>query len=141
MWVADAKDRFYALPEPCHTISVDNRVPAGSKKVLVKCRATLSTDRRSVSYTLQFSAVGEVYRGGTIANIHIRIAKDLKGINVIDTKKIADSLTIQDETESSTYTGTLRNLNKESSMYVLVYYDNSIQYTTAPFMDVTDPEV
>lgn len=60
---------------------------------------------------------------------------------MIDTKKIADSLTIQDETESSTYTGTLRNLNKESSMYVLVYYDNSIQYTTAPFMDVTDPEV
>jgi hypothetical protein len=140
LWVADAKDRFYALPEPYHTISVDNRVPAGSKKVLVVCNPKYSTDRRSVFYTLQFSAVGEIYRGGTISNIHIRIAKDLKGINMIDTKKIADSLTIQDETESSIYTGTLRNINADS-VYVLVYYDNVIQYTTTPFMDVTDPEV
>ena len=78
-------------------------------------------------------------RGGTISNIHIRIAKDLKGINMIDTKKIADSLTIQDETESLTYTGTLRNLNGETSMYVLVYYDNAIQWTGVPFMEV-DPQ-
>ena len=139
LWVADAKDRFYALPEPYHTISVDKKVPAGSRKVLVICHPELSTDRRSVSYTLQFSAVGEVYRGGTISNIHIRIAKDLKGINMIDTKKIADSLTIQDETESLTYTGTLRNLNGETSMYVLVYYDNAIQWTGVPFMEV-DPQ-
>ena len=74
-----------------------------------------------------------------ISNIHIRIAKDLKGINMIDTKKIADSLTIQDETESLTYTGTLRNLNGETSMYVLVYYDNAIQWTGVPFMEV-DPQ-
>lgn len=139
LWVADAKDRFYALPEPYHTISVDKKVPAGSRKVLVICHPELSTDRRSVFYTLQFSAVGEVYRGGTISNIHIRIAKDLKGINMIDTKKIADSLTIQDETESLTYTGTLRNLNGETSMYVLVYYDNAIQWTGVPFMEV-DPQ-
>ena len=139
LWVADAKDRFYALPEPYHTISVDKKVPAGSRKVLVICHPELSTDRRSVSYTLQFSAVGEVYRGGTISNIHIRIAKDLKGINMIDTKKITDSLTIQDETESLTYTGTLRNLNGETSMYVLVYYDNAIQWTGVPSMEV-DPQ-
>mgnify|MGYP007106906649 FL=1 len=49
------------------------------------------------------------------------------------------ALNTQDETESLTYTGTLRNLNGETSMYVLVYYDNAIQWTGVPFMEV-DPQ-
>ncbi len=137
-WIASATDRFYALPEPYHTITVDNQVPSGSRKVFVLCQPLLSSDRLSVSYTLQFSAVGDVYRGGTLTNINIRLATDKSGINSIDNNKIADSITVQNEAKSLTYSGTLNNRGGNTSIYVLVYFDNAIQWTGMPMMDVTD---
>ena len=137
---ANANDRFLALPEPVYTIQVKNDVPAGSKIVNTICTAKFTdTTNNYVDYTIRFSAVGSTYRGGTIKNVLVVLSKDRNGVNVIASNKLSDSLTVQDETVSQTFTGKLYNRGASMIAFLLVYYDYSIQYTTNILAEMPGP--
>lgn len=139
-YVANANDRFLALPEPVYTIQVKNDVPAGSKIVNTICTAKFTdTTNNYVDYTIRFSAVGSTYRGGTIKNVLVVLSKDRNGVNVIASNKLSDSLTVQDETVSQTFTGKLYNRGASMIAFLLVYYDYSIQYTTNILAEMPGP--
>lgn len=134
---SNGNDRFYAIPEPIHTITVTNNAPAGSKTVFVDY-ATNSDNKLSFSdstyntfvYNFQFSSIGELYRGGTITNVYIGIYSDSNCSNLIAQRKLADSITLGSEEKSTTYFGTLSNTTGSSQIYVGFYWNNSLQFKT-----------
>lgn len=141
-YTASATDKFLALPEPVRTVVVKSEAPAGSKIVNTICTAKFTdTTNNYVDYTIKFSAVGSTYRGGTIKNVMVVLSKDRNGVNVIASKKLSDSLTIQDETVSQTFTGELYNRGASMMAFLLVYYDYSIQYTTNILAEIPGPEL
>ena len=138
-YVANANDRFLALPEPVYTIQVKNDVPAGSKIVNTICTAKFTNSTNQyVSYEIKFSAVGATYRGGTITNVRAVLSKDRNGVNVIASTFLSNSLYIADETTSQTFTGQLYNRGGSMMAYLLIYYNNSIQYTTGILAEMPD---
>lgn len=141
IYTANAEDRFFALPNPIRTISVTSNVPAGSKTVWVDCTCTF-TDMYydTISYSIQFSAVGDAYRGGTLTNVHIGYYKDNKGLQPIYSKKLADSITVENNGTSQRYFGTLPNNAAYSNGYILIYWNNSIQHTTMVMQEVMPQE-
>lgn len=134
----NAADRFYALPEGLHSISLLNQAPAGSKDAYCVGRCTMSSDRKSISYRLAFSAVGDVYSGGTLSNVYFVLSDTYNGTNHISQRKIADSLRVDNETTTSYYTGILTSPSVLSQAYLLVIWNGSIQWRTTP-MEIIDP--
>lgn len=135
---ANAADRYYALPEGLHTISLLNQTPSGSKDAYCVGRCTLSTDRKSVSYRLAFSAVGDAYAGGTLSNVWFVLSDDYNGNNRISQYKVADSLSVPNETTTSYYTGILSSPTAMSQVYLLVLWDGTVKWRTTP-MEIIDP--
>ena len=141
---AQTTDKFYALPEPLHTISVTNTAPAGSKDVFVDIYGAgqgiqfTDTTYSTVSYNFCFSSIGEVYAGGTIKNVYIGLYKDSNCTNVIQQKKIADSITIGNEETSINYFGKLTNTGNSMSVYVGFYWNYGIQWKTMPMADAEE---
>lgn len=137
IYTANAEDRFYALPDPIRTISVTSSVPAGSKTVFVNAECAFAgTLTTIINYEVTFSSIGDTYRGGTLTNVHIVYAKDNKGLNPIASKKLADSITIGSEETSETFIGTLNNSGEYLNGYILIYWNNSIQYTSMVMQEV-----
>lgn len=129
----------FPLPEPVYTIQVKNDVPAGSKIVNTICTAKFTNSTNQyVSYEIKFSAVGATYRGGTITNVRAVLSKDRNGVNVIASTLLSNSLYIADETTSQTFTGQLYNRGGSMMAYLLIYYNNSIQYTTGILAEMPD---
>ena len=139
VYTANDTDVFFALPEPITTIIVTNDAPAGSKTVMCLCDC-LFTDSTctEIVYSVRWSAVGDVYRGATIQNVHIGYYKDEKGTETITSTKIADSITVANETTTEEYIGTLNNPEALKNGYILVFWDNSIQHTTQVMQEVIE---
>ena len=120
-------------------MQVKNDVPAGSKIVNTICTAKFTNSTNQyVSYEIKFSAVGATYRGGTITNVRAVLSKDRNGVNVIASTLLSNSLYIADETTSQTFTGQLYNRGGSMMAYLLIYYNNSIQYTTGILAEMPD---
>lgn len=137
-YVSNANDIFLALPEPVHTIQVKNQSPAGSRVVRTICtpKFTDSTNLY-VSYEIKFSAVGTAYTGGTLTNVRVVLSKDRNGANVIASALLSNSLYVANETTSQTFTGQLYNIGASETPYLLIYYNNAIQYTTNIASDIS----
>ena len=131
-YTANANDRFYALPHGLHSITLLNETPSGSKQAYVMGRCDLSTDRKTVSYRLGFSSVGDVYAGGTLTNVWFILSDDYNGSNQISRIKIADSLSLGNEETTSYYTGMLSSPSAMSQAYLIVMWNGIIQWRTTP---------
>lgn len=106
------------------------------KKVAVLLTPALNAAMTSVSYTLQFSATDtSQYTGGTLNNVNIQLNTKMDGTGtVVASKKIADSISVSSGGTSTSYIGFLSNSTGSSLIYVLVYYDYSVQYSTMPML-------
>jgi hypothetical protein len=88
---------------------VSSSSPSGSKTVFVTYNKLEFQDTTwaKVDYNFYFSAVGAVYAGGTLSNLRVGLATDMKGVNIIQQTKLAASITVDSEGVSPTYSGTL----------------------------------
>lgn len=135
VYEANAEDVFFSLPNPIVTIDVSGNVPSGSKKVGWLMQALfLDEYYGSVKITVYFHAIGDVYRGGTIINVWLGIYKDKNGMNLINSKKIIDSIMVAKGEKTSTYEVTLTNLT-DSPCYAALFFDNSLQDSFQPMYD------
>lgn len=124
-------DRFYALPDPIHTITVSSSSPSGSKLAFPVYRSITFTNSTfsTVSYDFCLSAVGDVYAGGSISNMLCGICSDKDGVNIITQKRlICDS--VPSEGTTSYFTGTLNNNTGSSIVYFCIWYNNKLQHST-----------
>lgn len=87
---------------------------------------------------LNLVQLAQTYRGGTITNVRAVLSKDRNGVNVIASTLLSNSLYIADETTSQTFTGQLYNRGGSMMAYLLIYYNNSIQYTTGILAEMPD---
>lgn len=135
-YTASAEDVFFSLPNPIVTIDVSGESPSGSRKVgWVMNASFLDEYYGNVKITVYFHAIGDIYRGGTISNVWLGIYKDRKGENLINSKKIADSITVEKDGKTSTYSVTLANLT-DSPCYATLFFDNSLQESFIPMFEV-----
>ena len=133
VYQSNMNDLFLALPEPICSISVKNNTPAGSKDVFCGLAgefANSGKDLTRVNYDVYFNAIGDAYRGGTITNVTVSLSKDIKGLNPIANIKIANSITVNKGTTTQHWNGTMSNLQSTPNLYLLVYWNNTIQQTT-----------
>ena len=136
-YTTNQSDRFYAIPYPLHSINVTNTSPSGSKTVWVDglFEYPIVGSFGSVSYDFVFSAVGDVYAGGTITNVHIGLYRDSNCTDVIIQKKLADSITISSEGTSSRYNNLLTNSTNQMC-YVGIHWNNQLQYKIMPMQQL-----
>lgn len=133
-----SSDRFYAIPEPLHSIEVKNVAPAGSQKVWVQYENIAYTDfsYTSVTYSFYLSSMGDVYTGGTLTNLMCGLASDSKGVNIIAQKRLElSSITIGTDDVSSTYSGTLNNTSGTFPVYFCIWYNSTLQHVTQPMQE------
>ena len=142
-YTGNANDRFLALPMPVASIQVKADVVAGSQKVQIIFKAQQrESNTKYYDWELQFSAVGSTYRGGTISNISVKLCKDNKGINQIATATgLPKSLTVNDETTSQKYTGSLYNNSTSSICWLCLWFDNQLQRSIQALMPMPDPSL
>jgi hypothetical protein len=140
-YTGNANDRFLALPMPVASIQVKADVVAGSQKVKIIFKAQQrESNTKYYDWELQFSAVGSTYRGGTINNIKVKLCKDNKGINQIATaSELPSSLTVNNETTSRKYTGSLYNNSTSSFCWLCLWFDNQLQSSIQAFIPMPDP--
>lgn len=139
-YLTQSTDRFFALPQPLHTITVNNDINTTNpltSDVFVDGTFTLSQDNKCVNYSFRFSSIGDGYVGGALKNIAIKLSTDVKDTDVISYSNL-DDITIGSETTSPTYTGTLSNRYDSTTqsyytgiLYVHIYYNNTKQFTKA----------
>lgn len=132
---SSSTDKFYALPEPLHTISVSSSSPSGSKTVFVTYNKLEFQDTTwaKVDYNFYFSAVGAVYAGGTLSNLRVGLATDMNGVNIIQQVKLtASSVTVDSEGVSPTYSGTLTNTGNAPNVFFCIWFNNALQFVMQP---------
>ena len=115
--------------------AVQSGASQAKRKVGVICKAEFSSNTYgSVSYDVSFDASDtDAYTGGTISNVYIQLSTENDGTGtVIDQHKLYDSLQVQSGTSSRSKIGILANSTGSSTVYVLVYYDNKLQYRSMP---------
>jgi hypothetical protein len=102
-------------------------------KVAVRLEATYSLGKSSVDYKIYFDATNTTnYSGGTINNVQIQLSTNRNQTDGnFKPLKLYDSLSVPQGTKSATRSGSLRNLD-ELDVYVLVFFDNKMQYSTMP---------
>lgn len=144
-------DRFYAIPFPKYTKHIQSKTPAGSKIVatILLSEFTRQYDNQSmydsVKYDVYFDARGEVYRGGRINNVWIKLCRDKKGIDAIESNHLANAIDIEKGSYSQHYTGVLKNRPKNvyeepsPNVYAIVYWNEQIQTVQIPM--ATRPDV
>ena len=140
---ANSNDRFYAIPYPLHTISASTAVPAGSKTVWVDGDFMWTdTTFKTVSYNFTFSSIGTAYGGGTLTNIWIKLCTDNKGVNALASKRLeAGSITLgAEERYSFTYQGTLTSSSAAMNNFIVISWNNSVQFVTQAMAEVLEPE-
>lgn len=104
-------------------------------KVAVHLEAEYGLGKESVTYSIYFDATNATYySGGTLSNVTINLTATQNGSGeVLASKILYGSLQVPSGTKSETSIGSLRNRNG-GEVYVHVYYDNKLQYTTMPMM-------
>lgn len=101
-------------------------------KVAVMLEPTYSLGKMRVSYKIYFDATTTNYSGGTINNVQIQLSTNRNQADGNFTPiKLYDSLSVPKGTKSDTKSGTLMN-SQELNVYVLVFFDNKLQYSTMP---------
>ena len=108
----------------------------GKVATILTAQFTNNSTYAGVSYSIYFDATDTTYyTGGTISNVTIQLNTKIDGTGtVIASIKIYDSLQVAAGSKSTTKLGTLNNSTGSSTIYVLVYYDNTLQYKTQPMM-------
>lgn len=139
-YLTQSTDRFFALPQPLHTITVNNTINTTNpltSDVFIDGTFTLSQDNKCVNYSFRFSSIGDAYVGGALRNIAIKLSTDYYDTDIISYSNI-DDITIGTETTSPTYKGTLSNRYDTATqsyytgiLYVHIYYNNAKQFTKA----------
>lgn len=114
-----------------------NALQAGASqikgKVAVMLEPAYSLGKKRVSYKIYFDATNTTnYSGGTIRNVHIQLSTNRNQADGNFTPiKLYDSLSVPKGTKSDTKSGTLMN-SQELDVYVLVFFDDKLQYITMP---------
>lgn len=108
----------------------------GKVATILTAQFTNNSTYAGVSYSIYFDASDTTYyTGGTINNVTIQLNTKIDGTGtVIASTKIYDSLQVAAGSKSTTKLGTLNNSTGSSTIYVLVYYDNTLQYKTMPML-------
>ena len=108
----------------------------GKVATILTAQFTNNSTYAGVSYQIYFDATDTTYyTGGTISNVTIQLNTKIDGTGtVIASTKIYDSLQVAAGSKSTTKLGTLNNSTGSSTIYVLVYYDNTLQYKTMPML-------
>ena len=108
----------------------------GKVATILTAQFTNNSTYAGVSYSIYFDATDTTYyTGGTISNVTIQLNTKIDGTGtVIASIKIYDSLQVAAGSKSTTKLGTLNNSTGSSTIYVLVYYDNALQYKTMPML-------
>lgn len=108
----------------------------GKVATILTAQFTNNSTYAGVSYQIYFDATDTTYyTGGTISNVTIQLNTKIDGTGtVIASIKIYDSLQVAAGSKSTTKLGTLNNSTGSSTIYVLVYYDNALQYKTMPML-------
>ena len=108
----------------------------GKVATILTAQFTNNSTYAGVSYSIYFDATDTTYyTGGTISNVTIQLNTKIDGTGtVIASTKIYDSLQVAAGSKSTTKLGTLNNSTGSSTIYVLVYYDNALQYKTMPML-------
>lgn len=108
----------------------------GKVATILTAQFTNNSTYAGVSYQIYFDATDTTYyTGGTINNVTIQLNTKIDGTGtVIASIKIYDSLQVAAGSKSTTKLGTLNNSTGSSTIYVLVYYDNTLQYKTMPML-------
>lgn len=129
-------DVFMALPYPVASVQVKSDALAGSQKVAAIFTARQDTTIKNRYYwELQFSAIGDVYRGGTVTNVWVKMCKDNAGLNPISSySSFPSSITITKGSTSDQYYGTMINNSGSSTIYFCLWYDNQLQKSIVPLM-------
>lgn len=138
---SSSTDRFYALPNPLHSIKVTNVSPAGSKFAFPVYTTISFTDTTysKVNYNFYLSAVGNVYTGGSLTNLYCGLASDVKGVNIIQQKRlICDS--VPSEGTTTNFSGTFNNTGNSPLVFFCIWYNNKLQHTTQIMQDVSTPQ-
>lgn len=140
---ANDADRFYAIPEPLHSITVKNVAPAGSQKVWIQYENIAYSDYSftAVTYDFYLSSMGDVYTGGTLTNLMVGLSSDAKGVNIIAQARLeTSSITLGTDDVTRNYTGTIRNNNGTFPVYFCVWFNSALQFVTQPMMEADDRE-
>jgi len=108
----------------------------GKVATILTARFTNNSTYAGVSYQIYFDATDTTYyTGGTISNVYVQLNTKIDGTGtVIANTNIYDSLQVAAGSKSTTKLGTLNNSTGSSTIYVLVYYDNTLQYKTMPML-------
>ena len=108
----------------------------GKVATILTAQFTNNSTYAGVSYQIYFDATDTTYyTGGTISNVTIQLNTKIDGTGtVIASTKIYDSLQVAAGSKSTTKLGSLNNSTGSSTIYVLVYYDNTLQYKTMPML-------
>jgi hypothetical protein len=99
--------------------------PTATKKVNTVITPIFNSNMGTVSYDLYFDATN--FNGGTLRNVcvEVRNTSDVTG-DLLASKTYGD-ITVAKGTKSDTYIGLFRNIDILNP-WVLVYYDNNLQY-------------
>ena len=146
--ISQTTDRFYALPDPLHTITASNGTPSGSRDVFIEIGFTGGgimfggVGYDTVTYSFKFSSIGDVYRGGTLSNIWIGLYSDSDCINIITQKRLnsGNPLTIGNEEESQLFFGSLSNTTGEAIVYLGIFWNNKLQWKIVPMASPDLPD-
>jgi hypothetical protein len=150
-YISQATDRFYALPDPLHTILVSNETPSGSKDVFIDFNIGdglmggmkfIDTTFSRVTYTFRFSSIGDVYSGGTLRNIVIGLYRDQECLDPITYTQLnnGETLSLGTEEVSRMFSGSLTNNTGLLNIYCGIYWNNQLQYTTIPMASPDLPD-
>jgi hypothetical protein len=110
--------------------------PTSTKKVDVIMTPIYNSNLSTVSYELYFDATDKV--GGTLKNVVVEVRDNGNGTGNLYGSKNYGDITVSRNTKSDTYMGLIKNINLLSP-WVLVYYDNTIQYKANCMQEVPDP--
>lgn len=132
-YLAQSTDIFTALPYPLHTIKITGVTPAGSGDVFVNGAFNYTDSSYNViEYSFCFSSIGSTYVGGILNNVWIGLYADADCTDVIATRKLEDMINIGSEATSPLYTGTFTNRAGNSTAYIGIWWNNSLQYKKVP---------
>lgn len=132
IYTSNANDFFCALLEPVCSLAISSASPAGSKDVECYPKAAFRKDGGNyIDWSVYFSAIGDVYAGGTLTNVHAVLAKDKNGLNKVSDYKIADSLTVRKGETTIDYENSIIYIGSNTdNLYFLIYWNGKIQATT-----------
>ena len=139
----------YALPEPLSHCSMASS-GGGTAPTIKVARVVFqqspiffgvsATDYSMVSASFQISSVGGLYSGGNITSFACGIYSDAACTQIIQRRQF-DSITLEAESTSSTYSVKLTNNTGSSGIYFGVWFNSTLQYSGNVKMQITASQV